>query len=108
MQPIDFVHELLISELTVAIFAIITFALCLYCWFKYRDYDAVAFIFPCLYFIVAYLIFTFYPSLSDDWRRVIVRGGLVVLFIDIALQRGKCILAARSVKVYEPRNEDHT
>lgn len=109
MQPIDYLHELLLPELAVAIAALVALVVCGLAWFYYRDYDAVAFIPPSLYFMVAYTLYMVDPALSDDWHRVINRGGLVVLFVIITFQAGKCILLNRSRrKDYESRDQGNT
>lgn len=96
MPPIDFVHELLLPEGAVIIIALVALGVCLYSWFKCKEYAALGYIWPALYFVVTYTLFFIYPSITDDWRRVIVRGGLLVLFSNIVFQRIKYIMICRS------------
>lgn len=108
MFPIDYVHELLLPEAAVAVIAALTLVLCVYVWVKCKEYASLGYILPSLYFVVTYIILFFHPEISSDWRRVLIRGGLVVLFANISFQRWKFIFICRDKERQEKKNEQRT
>ncbi len=103
MPPIDFVHELLLPEAAIIVIALMALIYCLYAWFKCKEYAALSYVFAAAYHVVIYSVYFLNPALTDDWHRVLNRGGLVVLFVNIILQRWKFIRICREREAYEQR-----
>lgn len=84
----------IIPEIAVILFAGIALAICVYVWIAYKEYAAVGYVIPCIYFIALYTAFAIYNP-DDAMRRLWVRPGLVGIFMDIAIWRLVFIIRQR-------------
>ncbi len=77
---------MIVPELALAIAALVVCAVCVYSWIRYKEYAALGYTLPLLYFAVIYFSFFLY-SPDDLTRREWVRPGIFGLMIDIAIWR---------------------
>lgn len=83
-----------IPEIIIASIYFISLSLCVYSWHKYREFEALGFVFPLLFFTGLYILFTIDP-VDDTTRREWVRPGLISIAIVIDMFRVVYILRQR-------------